>query len=258
MWTVDQYIAGISGAAALATALATFLTVREITKQRKAALKPELISVHQHAYVYVEPPPSSLRYLWAKEGSPERRVVLQHSRYSITLLNVGAGAAKQLRSEWTLDIESMATQINALARQASVAVSVELVQGSSEVRILWPDKVVGTHLIANQMAHDRGHVLPASLDKIGLEVEVPSVFLTLASLQIALGLAGRQQVSRVKDWASLPEASLSLSYVDIDGERHVKKLRLTLVLLGAGHEEVAHHSGELPTFMQFAVKVNEA
>lgn len=257
MWTVDQYIAAIGGVAALATAIATFLTVREVAKQRKATLKPDLISVHQHAYVYVEQPPSSLRYFWTKDR-PATPQSIQHSSYAIAVVNVGAGTAKQLRSEWAVDIESMAARINALARQASAAVSVEVVPGGSEVRILWPDRVVGVQLVANQLAHDRGHLLPASLDRDGLQVEVPSVFLTLASLQVALGLVNQHEVVNVKDWASLPDAALSLTYLDVDGDRHIKKLRLALDLLSAGHEGVAHHSGQLPTFMQFAIRVAEA
>jgi hypothetical protein len=257
MWTVEQFIAGISSLTALATAIATFQTVREMAKQRKTSLKPDLISVNQRAYVYAEKPALTLRYFWSRE-QPAIPQMFQHSRYSITILNIGFGAAKQLRAEWMLDVGRMTTRINELARQASIAVSVERVPDSSQVRILWPDRVVGTQEVANQLIHEVGHVLPVSLDRIGFQIEVPSVFLTLASLQISLGLANQLEVSGVREWAFFPDLALSLCYLDVDGEQHIKRMKLSLNLLSAGHEGVAHHSGQLPTFMQFAVNIDEA
>lgn len=171
MPTVDQYIAGVGGVAALATALATFMTVREIAKQRKSALKPDLISSHQYADAFAEQSSLSMGYAWAKDRSVPAEQ-LQHSRYGITILNVGTGAAKQLRSEWKLDLSGMVSRVNVLARSASVPVSADIDPPTSEVRILWADRVTGTHLVANQLAQDRGHVLPSSLDQVGVHVEI--------------------------------------------------------------------------------------
>ena len=96
--TVDQFIAGASSVAALATALATFWTVREIAKQRKAAVRPDLISERQYAYVYSEQPVLCLRHSWSR-NKIENSQILQHSSYGLALINVGTGAAKRIRTK---------------------------------------------------------------------------------------------------------------------------------------------------------------
>lgn len=257
MLTIDQYIASISGLAALATALATFLTVREIAKQRRSALVPDLASSHQFAYVYAEQPLSGMRYVWSADPTIPPQLV-HHSRYGISLVNVGTGAAKQLQAKWALDLEGMVVRVNELARSASVPVSADMDSATSEVRILWADKVFSTGMVANQLKHDLGHVLPASLDKNGLHVEVPSVYLHLAALQVALGLVSLEEVAQAEDWARFPHAVLSLNYIDVLGDEHSKELEVSFQLLSAGHQSIAHEAGQLPTFMQFYVKVHEA
>lgn len=231
MPTVDQYIAGLTGVATLVAALATLLTVREMAKQRKSALKPDLISSHQYAYVFAEKPFLGMRYAWAKDRSrpPEG---LQHSRYGITVLNVGTGAAKQLRSEWKLDLAIMVSHVNVLARSSSVPVSADIDPSTGEVRILWPDRVTGAYLVANQLDQDRGHLLPTSLDQIGHHIEVPSVYLTLIALQVALGQAARETVSQAGGLVRFPDALLLLNYMDVLGEQHRKQLNVAFELLG--------------------------
>lgn len=255
--TTDQLIATVSGGAALATALATFLTVREISKQRKAAVQPDLVLERQYAFVYSEQPTSCLRHIWSRDRT-ESDQVLQHSRYVVSLINLGTGAAKQIRAEWTIDVDSMVANVNTLARDATIAVSAEVVPGDSEMRILWPDKVIGHQLVANQLKQELGHLLPASLSANGLQVSVPAAYLTLASLQVALGLAAGQNVATSQGWLRAPSARLAVRYADVHGDPHTKEFDLVLALLGAGHEGIAHTAGQLPTFMQFMVSLDEA
>jgi hypothetical protein len=255
--TTDQLIAAVTGGATFAAAVATFLTVREVAKQRKVATRPDLVSERQCGYVYSEQPASCLRHIWSKEKH-EHPHVMQHSSYTVTLLNLGTGAAKRVRAEWTIDIPSMVESVNLLARDATVAVSVESVPGSSEIRILWPDKIVGHQLVTNQLRHDLGHLLPASLSANGLQITVPPAYLTLASLQIALGMAAGRTVGNAVAWLRVPPARLFVRYADVQGELYTKHLQLSLTLLSAGHEGTAHTAGQLPTFMQFMVSLDEA
>lgn len=255
--TTDQLIATVSGGAALATALATFLTVREIAKQRKEAVRPDLVSERQYAYVYSELPVSCLRHVWSRDKT-ELSQVLQHSSYATSLINLGTGSAKQIRAEWTIDVSTIVSNVNILARSASIVVSAELVPSDSEIRILWPDKVVSHHLVANQLLQELGHLLPASLSANRLEILVPPAYLTLVSLQIALGMAGGKNVAASQHWLRSPPANLAVYYVDVHGVSHTKNFDLVLTLLSAGHEGTAHTSGQLPTFMQFTLNLDEA
>lgn len=65
-------------------------------------------------------------------------------------------------------------------------------------------------------------------------------------------------MAQAEGWARFPDALLSLTYVDVLGEQHRKQLKVAFELLSAGHESVAHEAGQLPTFMQFYVKLYEA
>jgi hypothetical protein len=254
--TIDQFIAGASSLAALATAWATFNTVREIAKQRKEAIKPDLISERQYAYIYTELLASCLRHIWSK-AKLEHSQMLQHSSYAISVINIGTGTAKQINSKWLVDVSTMVTNVNVLARKATISVSAEMVPGESEIRILWPDKVIGHQLVANQLEQVLGHLLPATISNSGLQIYIPSAYLTLISLQVALGLAAGLTFSSANEWLQLPPAYLVLQYVDVNGELHAKKFQLVINLLSAGHEKLAHIDGQLPTFMQFLLNLDE-
>jgi hypothetical protein len=215
-----------------------------------------LVSAHQYAKVYAEQPHGALRYFWVEDDSNRNESVRQ-SRYAVSILNVGVGAAKSVTSRWSLEIDVMIKKVNELAREASLPISAELDSADESVRFLWPDRAVGTHLIANQIARYHGNLLPASLDRVGIKLEVPAVYLVLASLQVALGLATRREVADVDEWASFSGATVSLTYIDVLAQAHVKNFRVALALLSAGHKDEAHNAEQFPTYMQFLVAVDD-
>ena len=87
---------------------------------------------------------------------------------------------------------------------------------------------------------------------------MPPTYLTLASLQVTLGLAAGRNIASSQNWLLVPAAKLAVSYSDVHGESHTKRFHLVLTLLSAGHEGVAHTAGQLPTFMQFMADLYEA
>src|SRR3990167_1149827 len=67
MPTVDQLTSFIMGVATLATALATFLTVREMARQRRASYRPDIVAARQYAYAYATAGSNGLRFAWSRE-----------------------------------------------------------------------------------------------------------------------------------------------------------------------------------------------
>jgi hypothetical protein len=114
--TLDQYITGLSSLATLATAVATFWTVHELTSQRKAAVKPDVIPANQRAFVFLRNPPDRLRYWWGKEAVDETSLD-QPTIYDIELFNVGVGAAKNLEIRWDVAFRPIVAESTNLLRK---------------------------------------------------------------------------------------------------------------------------------------------
>lgn len=262
MLTIDQTIALVSGIATLATAVATFLTIKEIAKQRKASYKPEIIPANQYAYAYGHKVSKLSKFGWAKErissGGMGDLSIPASAMYSIALFNVGLGSATRIEAKWNLDLSSMIAEINTLAHRSFTSVAVEESLEKGTVQIGGPDYLSSTHMVRNQLKHDWGHLLPASLDRNGIELPVPSAYLELASLKVALGLKLGIDAPNNGTWAELPTPSVELSYHDLGGDRHTRSFELQLKLLAAGHESVASENGDLPSFLHFMARLESA
>ncbi len=259
MLTIDQGIALVAGVATLSTALATFLTVREISRQRRASYRPDLISAHQYAYALGPLEGNALSYSWVKtfddRGSSSVTVPQAGGQYSITLFNVGSGAAKDIETEWKLDLASWVARINALAQRSATSLVLNMDLATNILQIAGSGYPHTTHLVGNQLKHRWGHLLPASLDKNGIELLVPSAFLTLVALQVALGSRIPEGSETDDEWRIVPHADLLLRYIDVGGTRHTKGMKLSLGLLAAGHQGVSFQRGQTPSYLHFITRL---
>lgn len=116
---------------ALAAALATFLTVREMSKQRRASYKPELALSRTHVYAEAGTR-SSVPTDWrrAPKSSDAELTETKSIPFSIQLTNIGLAAAKNTRLKWRFPLEAAVRNINALAKKISVEEPLELVDSS--------------------------------------------------------------------------------------------------------------------------------
>jgi hypothetical protein len=256
MPTSDQTISLIAGAATLAIALATFLTVREIARQRKASYRPDIVAARQYAYAYTVA--NGFRSHWSRERvePSEAEALLLGERYSFTLLNVGIGAAKSITATWAFDLDRWIETLNALAQKTFTSLYIERDTQAETVKISGPDYGNATHMVGNQRRQQFGHLLPASLDQSGIQLDVPPCFLALISLQIAM--ASRLQPSSVigGEWAALATAQLSLDYFDVGSGLHHKTFRLLFELLGVGRKSGEGLSTGSPPADFFQISAN--
>jgi hypothetical protein len=259
MLTIEQWISLLGGIATAGAAWATFRTVHEVKKQREASYKPDIVPRRQYAYAFREAENPHLIFQWSDER-PSAEAHIQtlerpkHPGYRLSLLNVGLGAAKAIRATWSIDLTSWTQEIHALAK--SNGTDLVITHGANgQLRFSGPEFVFSvTQLIENQFNFEVDHLLPASLDRVGLSIQVPDIYLMLAAIQVSLG--ARLGTARgINDpWSSLPTAHLSLSFTDIGGERHRRSFDCRFELLGAGHENIGFHAGEWPTFLMFIVR----
>ncbi|MDD4964160.1 MAG: hypothetical protein PHI11_09620, partial [Gallionella sp.] len=103
--TADQTIALISSIGTCLSAIATFLTIRQIAKQREASYRPEL--AFSRTFFVAEPDPiraGALPEKWVnKKLGLETPMLLDD--LSVPLRNVGLGTAKAITISWSFPID---------------------------------------------------------------------------------------------------------------------------------------------------------
>ena len=263
MPTVDQLTSFILGVATLATALATFLTVREMARQRRASYRPDIVAARQYAYAYATAESSGLRFAWSRDraiASDVNEKFPLGEKYTITLFNVGFGAAKQIEATWTFDVEAWIKPLNDLAQKTFTSLFIASDPRTRTVRISGPDYRDTTQMVGNQLRHERGHLLPASLDRIGIEIDVPPCFLALAALQVSMGSRLDPGSGMSPEWKTFPVISLSLRCRDVGAEEHEKVFRLSVDLLAVGSNtgESLSQGGPTANFFHASLKLEEA
>ena len=97
--TNDQFVALLASIGACLSAVATFLTVRQIAKQREASYRPELALSRVYLECTKDPiTQGSIPTLWAAKGKDGKTDPLTRS-LSLLLRNVGLGTAKGVSIE---------------------------------------------------------------------------------------------------------------------------------------------------------------
>lgn len=263
MPTVDQLTSFILGVATLATAFATFLTVREMARQRKAIYRPDIVAARQYAYAFAVQESKCFRFRWSRERSisseSDDKFPLGE-KYTMTLYNVGFGAAKQIEASWVFDTDAWTKRLNSLAQRTFTSLFIADDPRAKTVRISGPDYQDTTHMVGNQLKFEWGHLLPASLDQLGIEIDIPSSYLALAALQISMGARLDPGAGMNPEWTTLPEIKLSLNYRDVGSDLHAKEFRMSFDLLGIGRSsgEASFQGSPAPDFFHAFVKLEEA
>ena len=228
MLTTDQAIAVVTGAAALVTAIATLLTVREMGIQREASQRPDLVPVDEFLRGVADSTENLAALRWFRRETGE-----SPERWSgITFFNLGAAPAKNVKAKWNIDVESCCKVINELAQRTLTPLYVKYSgEGLQLLSIEGKNVPAETHSVKNQLSDSWPYVLPASLDSTGLLVPVPPFFLRLYSLGLALeSRVSKREGARRSSLSFDLSATLELGYSDLGGSYHSKHFQLPLSL----------------------------
>jgi len=266
MPSIDQVTSFILGISTLATAFATFLTVREMARQRKSTYRPDIVAARQYAYANALADSKGLRFAWSRERAVASDVNEKFplgERYAITLFNVGFGAAKQIEASWKFDVDAWIKSLNSLAQRTFTSLVIAHDPNAKTVRISGADYRDTTQMVGNQLGKlgkEWGHALPVSLDRSGIEIDIPPCFLALAALQLSMGSQLDPGSGMNPEWTTLPEMRLSLRYCDVGAEMHEKDFRLSfdLLAIGCGTGEASFRGGHAADFFHASVKLEEA
>ncbi|MER0216864.1 MAG: hypothetical protein DU481_11915 [Nitrosomonas sp.] len=194
--TNDQIIALFASLGACFSAIATFLTVRQIAKQRQASYRPELALSRVSVVCKKDPIASStIPTFWAPMGDDGKSDSLSRT-FSLPLSNIGLGTAKAISVLWSFPFESVTKQVNDLAQKT---LSAAYFKFEKDLLILDSENLgKSTSMWCNQKHETLDYVLPAAVHHEPVMLKLPHAYTQIVSSLLYFSI-------REKDRESFPE-----------------------------------------------------
>ncbi len=214
--TVDQAIALISSLGACGAAIATFLTVRQIAKQREDAYRPELV-LSRTIFKASKSPllAGALPTHWLRMVDEIERPEL---RFGLPLSNIGFGTAKNVIATWRFPIEDAVSDMNKLLRRTHVSGRVVLTGGGLSVE---GENIGKTFSMwRNQNVQNIDYVLPAAERSDPQVLALPHAYILAVSTIAFLAWAVRDQPGAANPFLELPLLTVALDYYDVADRQH--------------------------------------
>jgi hypothetical protein len=218
--TVDQIISLAASVGACLAAVATFLTVWQIAKQRKASYKPELVlgsgEFEAQPHLQYSGFPNDWRHLEPKLTSGVTTISSEPNVFGLPLANIGLGAARNILISWKFAIEDAVTKVGKYAKEADFDNYLSFDRG-----ILRMQSPLISSFWINQKIEAMDYVLPASIEGAVVRLRLPDAYVLLVSAAVSLSSS-----SKIKALGSRPELleapalSVTLAYEDIAGKKH--------------------------------------
>jgi hypothetical protein len=218
--TTDQIIALASSIGACLSAFATFLTVKQVSKQREFSYRPEIaiskviFNCGKNSITEGKIPDT-----WLKE-SDSKEVYNYFNDFSIPLKNVGLGAAKNIEIFWSFAIEELVAIINTQTQKLLIPAYFEY-NGKS---LLLKSEGMGESVSMwnNQKIANIDFILPASVEKAATELILPHAYIQLVSALIYF----KSKSENLDFLKNVPCLQLRIKYSDIGRRQHEVKYNI--------------------------------
>ena len=213
--TPDQWIALAASVGACFSALATFLTVRQIAKQRETSYRPEL-AISKVAFEAVPDPIRKELFptKWIASNWKGEELQVTYKDLSLPLRNIGLGSARGVQLCWEFDLAGTVKSANDLAQRTLTPAFFSI--NNWGVSIKSETFGNGTSFWKNQREVVIDFVLPASIDKTPVLVSLPHAYVQLTAALIYL----RSKDKDLKHSFELPSLSVTFTFSDIGGSIH--------------------------------------
>lgn len=212
--------------AGLVTAAAALLAILEMKKQRESSYKPELVLLPPR-YLRVEGSAGFPPFVFGTdEEHPE---LLREPLLNPVLaecINVGAGAARDLRATWEFDYQQAIAKLSPLLEHHGLRIRFD--HGSRRIEYEVNGELRIASFTTPQLSVSAPYLLPAGALESIFSIRLPSDFLLFFGLGLCC-IPGQPMdgVSGVSV-LSLPALRLRISYVDVGGSRRENEFELTL------------------------------
>jgi hypothetical protein len=224
---ISSLTAAFTALAAIMTAVATFLTVRQIKKQTEASYRPELAFLQTPVISY--PATDGIPSIWltSEAQDSDAPTMEYHATFEIRLYNIGLGAAKDVAYSWEFPVRDMVEDVNTNAQHALEPAYYKYANGmlsleSSKFRqstIIWETERKQTVI---------GYVLPTELNRDGVAIRMPMTFIDLVSSQTYFAWAAAQKGEQKVIFDQIPPLTMELTYHDIAGGTYNMTFKLQL------------------------------
>lgn len=224
---MDQTISLATSIAACLSAIAAFLVVLQVAKQRAASYKPELVIARAH-FRCKQDKDGRIPHRWTTPDDESSQRLLS---FSVPLVNVGLGAAKEVKLCWDFPISNLVSRVNALTDELSI-----------DSHFVWDDEDTlserasdgsrTVHSWKGQKATDIDFVLPASIENESTKATIPFAYIHLVSAFVYLMTTDE----KIDTFCDVPGIALKIQYRDIGGVRRstrfLVKVHLTQLHFG--------------------------
>ena len=200
---MTEIVSLVTSIAACLSAIAALVVVRQNYKQRTASYRPELVLVKTTI---------RLRSFEETGGFPQVSDENSNSHVSIPMVNVGLGAAKDVKISWEFPVDQVVLAANRLAQGTLTPVSFEYEHGrlSMHTEIEWMINWSG------EKQDEIDYVLPAPIQHDPpSELRVPLTYVALIA-----GLHHFAFKSRASSFPDVPPLECRLDYTDIGGAEY--------------------------------------
>jgi hypothetical protein len=237
--TGDQIVALLASLGACFSALATFLTVRQIAKQREASYRPELVL--SRVYVDCSKNPlagSAIPTFWAPmiEG---KVVASPAQKFSIPLRNIGLGSAKRVVVSWSFPFETLVQEVNELAQRTLSAAYFSFEKGVLSIKSEGLGNMSSMWL--NQRTETLDFVLPAAVQSEGVMLELPHAYIQIVSAIFHFAAKDEDK----QKFPEIPALRADFEFFDISEKKHSAcfDIFFHMAMIG-GRGEIIHGSLE--------------
>lgn len=224
--TNDQIIALLASLGACFSAIATFLTVRQIAKQREASYRPELALSRVLVECTKDPIISgTMPTLWVPKSEDGKADALSRT-FSLPLRNIGLGPAKAVSVFWSFPFESVTKQVNDLAQKTLSAAyftfEKELLSVDSE------NLGKSTSMWVNQKQKTLDYVLPSAVHHEPVMLKLPHAYTLIVSSLLYFSVRDKNR----KSFPEIPPLVAKIEFSDIGEVRHSAMFNIYFQVLG--------------------------
>ena len=208
---MTEMISLATSVAACLSAIAALIVVRQNYKQRTASYRPELVLVNKTVW---------LKSFEETGGIPHRVDDNGNLLVSIPIVNIGFGAARDLKVSWNFQIDEVVSSVNRLAQRSLARAFFEYDNGMLSMK---PDE---NWMLSweSQKETEIDYVLPASIQS-----ERPDqLHLPMAYVALVCGHYHFAFKSQSLDIPDVPKLECRLTYVDVGGAKHSVDLLIVL------------------------------
>lgn len=207
--TNNEIIALLASLGACFSAVATFLTVRQIAKQREASYRPELL--FSRIFVECTKDSSPIPTHWTTKGEDEKTNI-QSRFFSLPLRNIGLGTAKNVSVSWSFPFESVIKQINETAQKTLSAAYFTFDKDSLSIDSENLGK--STSMWINQKQVTLDYVLPAAITHEPVMLNLPHAYIQIVSSLLYFSAKDK------KPFPEIPPLIAKVEFYDIGEAKH--------------------------------------